>query len=141
MPFGDGKIVSTVAGSAADGLNNLTNVIDSMKNFNNVTLRSYISGNLTELTTSANKYANGDISDLDYTNNEILRGLSNPSNTTNSANCNSATFSADSWVPSNSQDSSYSTAIYCQVSTGTGNTGTCSSTLTGASCKGCMSTT
>jgi hypothetical protein len=38
MPYGDGNIVNTVAGSAANGLNNLTSVINSLKTFNNATL-------------------------------------------------------------------------------------------------------
>jgi hypothetical protein len=38
MPYGDGKIVTTVAGTAANGLNNLTSVISSLKTFNNATL-------------------------------------------------------------------------------------------------------
>jgi hypothetical protein len=31
MPYGDGNIVNTVAGSAANGINNLTSVINSLK--------------------------------------------------------------------------------------------------------------
>jgi hypothetical protein len=118
MPYGDGKIVTTVAGSAADGLNNLTSVISSLKSFDNATLESYITGNLTALTTAVDSYSNGDISDLDTTNNNILKGFSNYSNTTNNAGCTGFT---DSWVPSNNQSTSYSTAISCMsTSTHTG---------------------
>lgn len=72
MPFDDGNIVNTVAGVAADGINNLTSVISQLSTFDNVTLESYITGNLTALVNGANAYANGDISDLDTTNNNIL---------------------------------------------------------------------
>ena len=35
MPYGNGKILdSLVSGAALDSLNNLTNVIDNMKQFN-----------------------------------------------------------------------------------------------------------
>lgn len=131
--------MSKVAGTAAGGLNNLTYVITSMKSFNQTTLKSYITGNLTELATMTNYYANGDISDLDTTNNEILRGMSYPSNSTNKMVCN-PTFDTDSWVPSNAQNYSYSTAISCQVSTGTGNAANCDTSLGGLLCKGCMDT-
>jgi hypothetical protein len=141
MPFGDGKIVSTVAGSAANGLNNLTSVISSIASFDNVTLQSYITSNLSALVTAANAYANGDISDLDTTNSNILSGYSDPTNTTNNLNCNSS-FTADSWVPSNSQDTSYSTAVTCKVSSGTGSLSTCNVNLgPSGTCKGCMDTT
>lgn len=142
MSFGDGQIVSTIAGSAANGLNNLTSVITSISSFDNVTLQSYISGNLSALVTMANSYANGDISDLDTTNSNILAGLSDPTNTTNNINCNSS-FAADSWVPSNNQNTSYSTAVSCKVSSGgIGSISTCSATLTPTTtCYGCMDTT
>lgn len=146
MPFGDGVIVNKVGGSATTGLNSLTTVISNLKSFNNATLQGYISGNLTALTTMINAYANGDISDLDAANNNILLGISDPTNTTNKASCTTISsgtttkFSLDSWVPSNNQNYSYSTAISCQVSSG--NTGTkvsCASSIPGA-CSGCMDT-
>jgi hypothetical protein len=142
MPFGDGRIVSTIAGSAANGLNNLTNVITGISSFDNVTFQTYITGNLSALVTTANAYANSDISDLDATNSNILAGLSDPANTTNNINCNSS-FTSDSWVPSNNQNTSYSTAVSCKVtSANTGSISTCSATLTPTTtCKGCMDTT
>jgi hypothetical protein len=73
--------------------------------------------------------------DLDTTNNNILRALSDPTNTTLKSGCApTATFAADSWLPSNSQ-----TAISCKVSTGTGNLATCP-TINAVNCKGCMDT-
>lgn len=140
MPFGDGNIVNTVAGSAANGINNLTSVISSLNTFSNATLESYISGNLSALMISANYYANGDISDLDTTNNNILAGFSDPSNTTNNATCTSFT---DSWVPSNNQISSYSTAIPCKSTAGTtGSLSNCNSNFGPSGvCQGCMDTT
>ncbi len=73
--------------------------------------------------------------DLDTTNNNILKALSDPTNTTLKSGCTpTATFAADSWLPSNSQ-----TAISCKVSTGTGNLATCP-TINAVNCKGCMDT-
>lgn len=144
MPYGDGIIVNKVAGTAAAGINNLTSVISSLKDFNNATLQSYITGNLTALYSACKSYANGDISDLDTTNNNILAGLSDPTNTTGNAGCNAA-FSSDSWVPSNNQDSSYSTAISCKVSNGnSGALSNCDNTFAtvgGSTCQGCMDST
>lgn len=89
--------------------------------------------------TSANAYANGDISDLNAVNNAILSGFSFPSNATNSASCTGFT---DSWVPSNNQDSNYSTAIPCQSASGSvGQLSNCNSNFAGATCSGCMDTT
>ena len=141
MPFGDGNIVNTVGGSAKDGLNNLTSVITSLSSFNNTLLEGYISSNLSILVSTTNAYANGDISDLDITNNNILAGFSNPSNTTNSASCNGSF--VDSWVPSNSQNSSFSTAIPCQSNSASkGSYSTCDASFAPTStCKGCMDTT
>jgi hypothetical protein len=146
MPYGDGNIVNTVAGSAANGLNNLTSVISSLNTFNNATLETYITNNLSTLATTTNKYANGDISDLDTTNSDILNKFSDPTNTTNSAGCTAATFAADSWVPSNSQDTSYSTAVSCKVSSGnTGERVNCDANyatiVAQATCGGCMDAT
>ena len=82
---------------------------------------------MTVLSTQTNNYADGKISDLDSTNNQYLIGLSDPSNSTNSANCG-ASFASDSWVPSNSQDTSDSNYINCKVSTGkVGDATTCTS--------------
>ncbi len=72
--------------------------------------------------------------DLDTTNYNILRALSDPTNTTLKSGCTSATFAADSWLPSNSQ-----TAISCKVTGGTGNLANCP-TITAATCNGCMDT-
>ena len=110
-----------------------------------MTLQSYIAGNLSALSNTCNYYANGDISDLDTTNNNILAGLSDPTNSTGNSGCNS-TFTTDSWVPSNAQNSSYSSAVSCKVSTGfSGALSNCDSAYAtiGASsaCKGCMDTT
>ena len=70
--------------------------------------------------------------------------LSNLASSGNWASCNAA-FSADSWVPSNNQDTSYSTYIACTVSSGNvGDKTTCTSTLTdngGNTCAGCMDST
>jgi hypothetical protein len=144
MPFGDGKIISQVGGTAADGLNNLTSVINNMFTFNDTYLLSLITSNMTKLKDEATKYATGQISDLDSTNNQHLSGFSNPSNSTNNANC--AGFSSDSWVPSNSQITSDANYIPCKVSTGNvGDDTTCTSaTFTNApsqTCGGCMDTT
>lgn len=142
MPYGDGNIVNKVAGSASAGINNLTSVISSLNTFNNATLENYIAGNLSALYSACKSYANGDISDLDSTNNNILAGLSDPSNSTNNAGCNAA-FSSDSWVPSNNQDTSYSTAISCKVSSGSGALSNCDTNFAtvGTACQGCMDST
>lgn len=143
MPYGNGIIVDKVAGTAAAGINNLTSVISSLKTFNNATLQSYITGNLTALYSGCKSYANSDISDLDTTNNNFLAGLSDPTNTTGSTGCNAA-FSSDSWVPSNNQDSSYSTAISCKVSSGSsGALSNCDTNFAtvGSACQGCMDST
>lgn len=139
MPYGDGNIVSQVAGSAANGINNLTSLIDSLNKFNNATLQGVIQGNLTYFTNQVNAYANGDISDLDTANNNILAGFSNPSNSTINALCTGFT---DSWVPSNNQDATLPTAIFCKsASTNQAGRTACASPLNGASCNGCMDTT
>jgi hypothetical protein len=94
---------------------------------------------LSALISSANSYANGDISDLDTTNNNILVGFSYPTNSTNNALCTSFT---DSWVPSNNQVTSYSTAIPCQSNAGTGLLSNCNANFGPAgTCQGCMDTT
>lgn len=76
-------------------------------------------------------YASGDVTDLDSTNAAILNTISNPTN--NNAGCNAA-FSADSWVPSNNQNT-----VSCKVSSGhlAGSTD-CSSSITGTNCYGCI---
>ncbi len=74
--------------------------------------------------------------DLDTTNFNILRALSDPTNTTLKIGCTTTppVFAADSWLPSNSQ-----TAISCKVTSGTGNLATCP-TINAINCKGCMDT-
>jgi hypothetical protein len=139
MPYGDGNIVNQVAGSAANGINNLTSLIDSLNKFNNATLQGVIQGNLTYFTNQVNAYANGDISDLDTSNNNILAGFSDPGNSAINALCTGFT---DSWVPSNNQDATLPTAIFCKsASTNQAGRTACASPLSGASCNGCMDTT
>ena len=140
MPLGDGNIVNTVGDSVTTDLNSLTNVITSLSTFNNATLQSYISSNLSALWTNTSYYANGDISDLDTTNNNILASYSYSTNTTNNASCTGFT---DSWVPSNNQQTSYSTTIPCQSTSGnTGSLSTCDASFApSGTCKGCMDTT
>lgn len=47
MPYGNGDLVSEVAGAnAANGINNLTSLISNMNDFNNDTTNSWINGNL-----------------------------------------------------------------------------------------------
>lgn len=140
MPYGDGNLVTTVGGSAANGLNNLTSVISSLKTFDNVTLQSMIASNLSMLVSTANSYANGDISDLDTINNNILAGLSEPTNSTNNAGCVGF---IDSWVPSNNQIYTYPTAITCKSNAGvTGQLSNCNSNFgPNGVCQGCMDTT
>jgi hypothetical protein len=87
-----------------------------------------------------NAYANGDISDLDTANNNILAGFSNPNNSAIKTGCTGFT---DSWVPSNNQNTSYSTAISCQSNTGTtGQLSNCNANFgPNGVCQGCMDTT
>jgi hypothetical protein len=141
MPYGDGVIVNTVGGSAANGINNLTSVISSLKSFDNVTLQTYITSNLAVLANTANAYANGDISDLDSANSNILARFSDATDAVNKVGCN-ASFS-DSWVPSNNQDGSYPTAVPCKSTSGqTGSLATCDATFgPTTTCRGCMDTT
>ena len=72
---------------------------------------------MTKLTTITNQYASGQISDLNTVNNDILKGLSDPSNTTNNLNCGTS-FAEDSWIPSNSQVVTDVNYISCKVSNG-----------------------
>lgn len=103
-----------VAGTAANGLNNLTSVISNLDAYDNVTLEAYITGNLTILVNTVDAYANGDISDLDITNNNILAAFSDPTTSSIYSGCSVA----DSWVPSNNQNASFSTAISCKNTSG-----------------------
>lgn len=140
MPFGTGDIVTQVAGSAgaANGINNLTAVISKLNAFNNTEVQGYITGNLTAFTNTANYYAKGDITDLDSSNAAILNGLSDPSNSSNNGGTCNAAFSSDSWVPSVSQNSSYSTAVSCKVSSGHSALKADCNPLSGANCYGCI---
>lgn len=143
MPFGNGRIVDSIAsGSAMDALNNLTTVINTMGSFNNTQSQLEITGNLTVFMGTVSTWCKGDVVDLDSTNFAILQNIANPFSSS-WTNCN-APFTTDSWVPSNSQNGSYTT-IPCQVSNGnTGDITTCTNTLAdngGNTCGGCMDST
>lgn len=141
---GNGDLISKVAdASATQGLTNLTNVIDSLGSFSPDSYVTDLSGNLTEVVNTIRKYAKGQIPDVSGTNYAILQKVADRSQW---PTCTSdADFMLDSWVPSNSQDSAYST-IGCQVSSGNvGNELTCPGPTRvaagNANCKGCMDTT
>lgn len=138
MPFGDGNIVnSIVTGSAQDAINNLTSIINTMGSFNATSLKASISGNLSTFMATVRTWCKGEVVDLDSTNFAILQNLANPTLWTGCG----GNFSTDSWVPSNSQNSSYST-ISCRSTTGqVGDSTTCTAALAdtvGNQCSGCM---
>lgn len=85
-------------------------------------------------------WCRGQVVDLDSANFNILRNFANPASF---SGC-SGTFTTDSWVPSNNQNSSYAT-IPCQSSSGnTGDDVTCTNTLgntAGHTCAGCFDST
>ena len=92
--------------------------------------------------TSVRQYCNGEVSDLDSTNNNILSLMASP-NTNYGTGCN-AKLSGDSWVPSNNQDTSVSTYIACTATSGdVGDATTCTAAFgdSGGTCAGCMDTT
>ena len=97
---------------------------------------------LTVFINTVGTWCRGEVVDLDPTNYAVLQTISTPTDSS-WTNCN-AQFTSDSWVPSNSQNSSY-VPINCQVSSGnTGDSTTCTTTLTnngGNTCAGCMDST
>lgn len=144
MPFGDGNIIKSIAsGSSFDALNNLTSVISTMGSFNNTQIQGWISGNLTTFVSTVSSWCKGQISDLDSTNYAILERFANPSYSS-WTNCNSP-FSSDSWVPSNSPNTTISTYISCKATSGNkGDATTCTTSLTNNgsnTCGGCMDST
>ena len=121
-----------------DALNNLTSVISTMGSFNATEYKTWVGGNLTTVMNTINTWTKGEVVDLDTTNFDILKTMSQPTDSS-WTNCNAA-FNSDSWVPSNSQNSSYDT-IPCQVGSGTGDSTTCTAALAdsgGNTCAGCM---
>ena len=142
MPFGNGRIIDSVAsGSAMNSLNNLTSIISTMGSFNNTQLKADLGGNLTTFMNTVGTWCRGEVTDLDSTNYAILQNIANPFSA-DWVTCN-APFTTDSWVPSNNQNASYN-PIACQVSNGNvGDTTTCTATLTNGvgTCGGCMDTT
>lgn len=140
MSFGDGIIMtSLVSGGARNALNNLTSLVDTFNSYNSTTYKSWITGNMTPFMNTVRTWCRGQVVDVTGSNYAILQNIANPSYSSWTG-CNAA-FSSDSWVPSNSQNSSYS-PISCQVSSGNvGDTTTCTATLTnsgGNTCAGCM---
>ena len=144
MPFQNGRIIDAVVSdpAAMNTLNNLSSVISLMGSWNNTQSQADITTNLNSFINAVGSWCRGEISDLDSTSFATLQDISNPSSSSWSS-CNAA-FSSDSWVPSNSQNSSFTT-IPCQVSSGNvGDTTTCTNTLTntaGNTCAGCMDST
>jgi len=144
MPFSDGNIINSIAtGGSLNALNNLTSVISTMGSFNNTQIQAWISGNLTTFVATVSSWCKGQISDLDTTNYNILVNLANPSYSSWTS-CN-APFSTDSWVPSNSPNTTISPYISCQATSGNnGNTTTCTAALANSgsnTCGGCMDST
>lgn len=135
--------MSEVGGAASNGINNLTSLIENLNEYNSSQQQTWINSNVSTVITSIRQYCKGEISDLDSTNNNVLSNLASTSSNFGT-NCN-AQISSDSWVPSNSQDTSQSTYIACTVSSGdVGDKTTCTSTLTnngGNTCAGCMDST
>lgn len=99
-------------------------------------LKLDITNNFTKLETAAGNVVNGIDADLDTTNLNILKALSDPTNSTLSAGCSN--FNTDSWIPSISASQ---TTISCKVSSGAG-PGTLANcpALTAITCLGCMDT-
>jgi len=146
MPFGDGNIIKSIAsGNSLDALNNLTSVITTMGSFNNSQIQGWILGNLTTFVNTVSSWCKGQIVDIDPSNSNYntLVNLANPSYSSWSS-CNSP-FSTDSWVPSNSPNTSVSTYISCKATSGNkGDTTTCTSALANNgsnTCGGCMDST
>ena len=131
--------LSETATSAMDSLNNLTSVIGTMGSFNVTEYEGWLSGNLTTMMGTIRTWCRGNVVDVDGTNFNTLTSFSVSSNW---ASCTGTkSLSSDSWVPSNSQNSTY-VVIPCQTSNGNVGDGTsCSATLTDATgtCGGCMS--
>lgn len=144
MPFGNGNLISTVGGTAADGLNNLTSVISSIGSFDAATYQSWVMSNWTALTTATGHYLSDYILDLDSSSVAILKSVSDPTNSVYKAGCNGV-YATDSWVPATSMDSTKSGYVPCRVSSSnTGNIGSCDATFAdvgGNTCGGCMDST
>lgn len=137
MPFGDGNIVSSIAtGTSLNALNSVKDIFSTMGSFNNTQLQSWISGNLTTFENTINSWVYGQVLDVNESNLIALNNLSNPSLYTG---C-SAAFAADSWVPTNSPNTSISSSyITCKATSGLkGDSSTCDSNIAGTNCKGCM---
>ena len=143
MPFGHGRIIDSIAsGSSMNALNNLTGVINGLGAWNNTQSQADITTSLNAFINTVGTWCRGEVVDLDSTEYSTLVNIANP-NYASWTSCG-APFSSDSWVPSNSQNSSYS-PIACQSSSGNvGDTTTCTATLAnnGANtCGGCMDST
>ena len=143
MSFGNGSLIDVVSsGGALTALTGLTDVIGTMGNYSATSEESTMSTSLNTFINTVGTWCRGEVVDLDATNYAILQTMASPTDSSWTS-CNSA-FTSDSWVPSNSQNSSYA-PISCQVSSGnTGDSTTCTATLTdngGNTCAGCMDTT
>ena len=139
MPFGDGNIINSIAtGTSLSALNSVKDIFTTMGSFNNTQLQGWISGNLTTFESTVNSWVYGQVLDVDTTSLQALSNLSNPSLY---SGC-SAAFAADSWVPTNSPNTSISSSyVTCKVTSAfKGDSSTCDLNIAGANCKGCMDT-
>ena len=137
MPFGDGNIINSIAtGTSLSALNSVKDIFTTMGSFNNTQLQGWISGNLTTFESTVNSWVYGQVLDVDTTSLQALSNLSNPSLY---SGCNAA-LAADSWVPTNSPNTS-SSYVTCKVTSAfKGDSSTCDLNIAGANCKGCMDT-
>lgn len=143
MPFGDGNIINSVAGSAANGLNNLTSVISGLGSYSADSYVTNLTSSLSSVVTLISAYAKGQISDLSLTSDfSILQKIADP---TQYSSCTDSNFAADSWVPSINQWTNYTNVVSCKATNGKSGTGSasCGSGSLGVSstCSGCMDTT
>ena len=104
------------------------------------TYQGWINGNMTIFINTVRDYSKGKILDLDTTGFNTLNTISSPSSWTG---CNAA-FNADSWIPANSPNTSYSYIASKVTSANVGDTTTCTTGLAnnGANtCAGSMDST
>ena len=140
MPFGNGNLIEQVAGTTnANYFNEVKNIFSDITTFNLSGFMTPIVDAQNAALTTTDNYALGKLMDItDPSSLLILLSLSTPS-VGSSGSCSN--LAADSWVPSNSQNSQSSYVINCAVSGGNqGNATTCSSGVasTAGGCSGCM---
>lgn len=141
MSFGDGNIVNSIAsGTSLSALNSVKDIFGTMGTFNSTQIQGWITGNFTIFENTVKSWCYGQIVDLNNANLQILKDLADPTLAAY-AGCGGS-FATDSWIPALSPNSSTGSFVTCKFSTtDKGDSSTCSNTISGASCKGCMDTT